>query len=144
MTKEERIQKVNALGLLTGDQIYLLEEMGFFTAPASATHHGNYEGGLFDHSWAVMESLVDITNNMGLKWKNARSPFIVGLFHDLCKHDQYIEDWDGEYDYNDPLILKGHGEKSVMLLSQFFMNKKPKCRESSLPKATQGFELGSV
>lgn len=34
--------------------------------------------------------------------------------------------------------------RQTLLLSQFFMNKKPKCRESSLPKATQGFELGSV
>lgn len=119
MTKNERIQKLNGLGLLTGDQIYQLDVMGFFTAPASTKYHGDYEGGLFDHSWAVMESLVDITKCMGLTWKNERSPFIVGLFHDLCKCDQYIEGLDG-YERNRHVLLKGHGEKSVMLLSQFF------------------------
>lgn len=119
MIKNERIQKLNALGLLTGDQIYQLDCMGFFTAPASTKYHGDYEGGLFDHSWAVMESLVDITKRMGLTWKNERSPFIVGLFHDLCKCDQYIEGLGG-YERNRYVLLKGHGEKSVMLLSQFF------------------------
>ena len=30
-----------------------LEEWGFFDAPASTKYHGNYKGGLFDHSFAV-------------------------------------------------------------------------------------------
>ena len=121
MTKNERIQMVNSLGILSGDQIHQLDEMGFFTAPASTKHHGNYVGGLFDHSWAVMQSLVDMTVKMNLEWKRAASPVIVGLFHDLCKCDSYVVsmvDQDGiEFDYNKKVLLKGHGEKSVMLLS---------------------------
>ena len=35
---------------------------GFFTAPASRSH-GAYPGGLFDHSYAVVKSLVEVTEN---------------------------------------------------------------------------------
>jgi len=42
-----------------------LIERGFFNAPASSTHHGNYEGGLFDHSFDVAEQLVLLTTYNG-------------------------------------------------------------------------------
>ena len=54
------------------------------------------------------------------------------MFHDLCKIDQYrnpVVDkslngdfiYDGsKWEYNPNTLLKGHGEKSVMLLSQFY------------------------
>lgn len=66
-----------------------LEEWGFFDAPASTKYHGNYKGGLFDHSFAVTEALVDLTEKNGLIWQCNRSPWIIGMFHDLCKIDQY-------------------------------------------------------
>lgn len=107
---------------------------GFFTAPASTKYHGAYEGGLFDHSKAVAESLMKLTDGLKLEWKRPESPLIVGMFHDLCKIDIYKEVVDNEgiimfgmdepkerqvhYEHVEPL-LKGHGEKSVMLLSQF-------------------------
>ena len=113
-----------------------LKTGGFFTAPASTKYHGVYEGGLYDHSRAVMMRLFDMTDNMGLKWQRPESPFIIGMFHDLCKCDQYKpviqlglvnEDANGvkeigpvtTYEYNNDLLLKGHGEKSIMILSQF-------------------------
>lgn len=43
-----------------------LDKMGFFDAPASTTHHGAYEGGLFDHSLAVAKALVKLTEDLGL------------------------------------------------------------------------------
>ena len=46
-----------------------LEEWGFFDAPASTKYHGNYKGGLFDHSFAVTEALVDLTEKNGLIWQ---------------------------------------------------------------------------
>ena len=100
---------------------YLINE-GFFTAPASTKYHGNYEGGLFDHSFAVMTSLMDLSVKNGLKWQRACSPFLVGIFHDLCKIDNYtpiIDPTDGEvtYQYNTNTALKGHGDKSVMMLA---------------------------
>ena len=67
---------------------------------------------------------------------------IIGMFHDLCKIDQYIPRYEVEeefelapldkqssmrltntivgYDYNPDTLPKGHGEKSVMLLSQLY------------------------
>jgi len=131
MTKEERIQKLRSLNILAEDQIQKLDQMGFFTAPASTKYHGNYEGGLFDHSWEVMNALVKLTENNDLAWRSANSPKIVGMFHDLCKCDQYRHPvaaitlegekiYSHKWERNPDVLLKGHGEKSVMLLSQFF------------------------
>jgi len=61
-----------------------LDKMGFFTAPASTKYHGAYSGGLFDHSKIVAQQLVDLTDKLGLKWQNPSSPYVVGMFHDLC------------------------------------------------------------
>lgn len=63
--------------------------MDSFVKPAAIKHHGNYTGGLFQHSYSVMNALVEMTNKFGIKWKNERSPYIVGMFHDLCKIDDY-------------------------------------------------------
>lgn len=95
-----------------------LDKLGYFTAPASTKYHGNYEGGLFDHSLKVTECLNELTINMGLEWENYRSLYIIGLFHDLCKCDQYILNEDGTYSYNKNLTLNGHGEKSIIIAQQ--------------------------
>jgi len=112
-----------------------LKENGFFDAPASTKYHGNYSGGLYDHSRCVFDRLAKLTDDNNLKWMRPQSPFIVGMFHDLCKYDQYIPIMDNEYehekgkltmttrisgfDHNKNTLIKGHGTKSVMLLSQF-------------------------
>lgn len=96
---------------------------GFFYAPASTKFHGAHEGGLFKHSLSVTAHLLDLTEKCRLKWSNLRSPYIVGMFHDLCKIDQYRPIKLGEtlgWEYNLNTLLKGHGDKSVMLLSQFY------------------------
>ena len=91
---------------------------GFFKAPASTKYHGSHEGGLFEHSLAVMEQLVDLTKRNHLEWQRPESPYIVGIFHDLCKIDSYqTEDYGQTYTFNTDTLLKGHGDKSVMLLS---------------------------
>lgn len=108
---------------------------GFFKAPASVKYHSAYAGGLYDHSHRVYEQLKWITEGLQITWKRWESPFIIGLFHDLCKMDQYREVVDdpgkimfGEeepsgktvhYEYQNKLLLYGHGAKSVLLLSQF-------------------------
>ena len=106
-------------------ETYLLAN-GFFSAPASTKYHGNYEGGLFDHSFTVMNILVELSAKNNLKWQRAESPFIVGMFHDLCKIDQYRIDNSepytvGEatrYEYRTDTDFKGHGDKSILLLCQ--------------------------
>lgn len=115
--------------------IDFLTNEGFFKAPASTKYHGNYPGGLYDHSLKVYDHLSNLTNNCNLDWMREESPFIVGMFHDLCKIDQYeeIEDCAGKvmfgsteaegrvvhYEYKKELTLSGHGTKSVMILSTF-------------------------
>ena len=102
-----------------------LGDNNFFSSPASTKYHGVYPGGLYDHSATVYRRLADLTARNDLKWQRPESPFIVGMFHDLCKCDQYIkkepglglEYEDPVYEYNDKMLLKGHGSKSVMLLS---------------------------
>ena len=99
--------------------VKLLEESGFFTAPASTKYHGSYEGGLFDHSLETAKQLVNLTKKLGLKWSRPESPYIVGLFHDVCKCDNYVKDKEtGKYIYNPDMIIPGHGEKSVILLQR--------------------------
>lgn len=138
MTTEERIltftQLCNKMNFILSEDFFVwLKENGFFTAPASTKYHGNYEGGLFDHSLSVAKRLVKLTMDNKLEWNRKESPFIVGMFHDLCKCDQYIltEDYSTirvegilakpelHYEYNQNTLLKGHGAKSVMFLSQF-------------------------
>ena len=79
----------------------------------------------------------ELTEKLDLKWQRPESPFIIGMFHDLCKCDQYIPVYKNEYEsddngnlvvrteiekyeYNTNTLLKGHGAKSVMILSLFF------------------------
>ena len=75
--------------VVSDDLMEYLMAYGFFTAPASTKYHGNYEGGLLNHSRMVTEYLLALTQANHLTWKNPRSPYIVGMFHDLCKIDQY-------------------------------------------------------
>ena len=96
-----------------------LIDNGFKTAPASTKYHGAYEGGLYEHSCEVAGQLLSLTACLDLQWKRMESPMIVGMFHDICKIDAYTEIDSGSYIHNDDVLLKGHGDKSVMLLSQF-------------------------
>lgn len=96
----------------------LLDEIGYFTAPAAINHHGNYIGGLYDHSKQVATELQNLTDRLGLTWDNSKSPFVVGILHDLCKCDDYVMDDNGTWIYNKNKILPGHGDKSVMMAQQ--------------------------
>lgn len=104
--------------IVSAEMLEWLVQNGFFRSPASTKHHGSHEGGLFDHSIAVAKALVDMTVDNDLQWKDPRSPYIVGMFHDLCKIDSYKYIGGGlGYDWNDDTLFKGHGVKSVALLA---------------------------
>ena len=125
MTKEERIQVYNKfMPRINGVSHYIgvgaLDRIGFFEAPASTRRHGSYEGGLFDHSFAVAKYLVELTEKLGLKWHTERSPYIVGMFHDICKCDFYTKKPDEiGYDFKHELVIPGHGERSVIMLQKY-------------------------
>lgn len=118
MTKEERKKKyIETMPYPLGKQhIQQLERIGFFIAPASRKFHSNYEGGLFDHSCATTHSLVELTQKNNLEWARPESPYIVGMYHDLCKCDEY-ELENEEYVSSKDQLFRGHGEKSVLLAS---------------------------
>lgn len=115
------IDDINGLGVtFKGDFKSKFEQ--FLTAPASTKYHGNYEGGLFDHSYEVMKSLVELTKALDLKWEREASPYIVGLFHDWCKIDSYVKEPEGSkypYRHSTDLLVDGHGAKSVIELQQY-------------------------
>ena len=124
MNKEDRIKQYKNF-MDYNKPIYpikveTLEELGFFTAPASTKYHGAYEGGLFDHSFLTAKALVELTEKLDLKWERPESPYIVGMFHDLCKCDNYVKDFETDkYIYNPDIIIPGHGDKSVMILQKY-------------------------
>ena len=111
-----------------------LVNMGFFMKPASISFHGQQSGDLFRHSFAVADVLIDMTEKFNVEWERPQSPFIVGMFHDVCKMDDYMDEnasdivmmgtgspvsKNPKWVKNPEKLLKGHGDKSVMMLSQW-------------------------
>jgi hypothetical protein len=125
MTEEERRNKFALLlddyfdVLDTSRIVNAFEDWGFFRIPASVSHHGNYEGGLFEHSLAVTKALLELTERLGLKWQRSASPVIVGMFHDLCKCYNYEYNTEsGQWQYKKNPTMTGHGELSVIIGQQ--------------------------
>ena len=106
-------------GVTPGELLVYLRESGYFEAPASLKYHGAYAGGLFDHSRAVTDALIELTERLSLSWEKPRSPYIVGMFHDLCKLEDYRRTSAGVWEYNNAALMPGHRERSVMILQRF-------------------------
>lgn len=106
-----------------------LEASDFFEAPASTRFHGNYEGGLCEHSLNVYSELRRLKTIYGLNFSE-ETMAIAALFHDLCKANFYkqgernVKDKNGKwyvkpiYEIDEKLPL-GHGEKSCIILQWF-------------------------
>lgn len=122
--KEEFIQLLKEIDREGMDKlIEFLEHSDFFIAPASTRFHGSFEGGLLEHSMKVYEILKE-------KAGDSDSVRIIALLHDICKANFYKVDyrnaknelgvWEKVPYYTvDDTIPYGHGEKSVMMLSEF-------------------------
>ena len=111
--------------------IEFIEKTDFFVAPASTRFHGSYEGGLLEHSLKVYELLKEKIKNSSIPIEVSEdSVKIIALLHDICKVNFYKVDYRnaknamGEwekvpyYTVND-MIPYGHGEKSVMMLTEY-------------------------
>lgn len=98
-----------------GMLIYLIKN-DFFLAPASTRFHGAYEGGLFDHSYEMALTLLDLSVKNNLKWCRPESPMIIGMFHDICKMDSYIIEG-STIKHNPAIVDDEHGDKSIRILS---------------------------
>lgn len=107
----------------------------FFTAPASTKFHGNYEGGLCEHSLNVYDCLCDILSRPRIKEQygvsySEESIAVAALLHDVCKTNFYkisfrnVKNPEGRwesvpyYTIEDTLPY-GHGEKSVYIVSGY-------------------------
>ena len=116
------------------DMIKWLEKSDFFVAPASTRFHGNYEGGLAEHSINVYKCLKDIATLYPDDRISDENIAVVALFHDICKVNFYkkgfrnVKDdstgqWYKKEVYEiDEKFPMGHGEKSCIIL-QWFLKK---------------------
>ena len=106
-----------------------LEKSDFYTAPASTRFHGAYPSGLLEHSMKVYEIFKEKIKNSGLNTPED-TIIITALLHDICKTNFYKTDYRnaknarGEWEkapyYTvDDTIPYGHGEKSVMMLTEY-------------------------
>ena len=125
----ELLKKVNREGI--DELINFIERTDFFTAPASTRFHGSFEGGLVEHSLKVYEILKHkVETNIEKLDVKEETIIIVALLHDLCKANFYKVDyrnaknalgvWEKVPYYTvDDTIPYGHGEKSVMMVTEY-------------------------
>ena len=99
------------------DLINYLYEKDFFNMPASTKYHGNYEGGLLDHSINVFNRI----NNSYPIIEKRDTLAIVSLLHDVCKAGLYrkisVKGIEG-YVWNKK-HPRGHGSLSVDIIKRF-------------------------
>ena len=110
-----------------------IEKTDFFKAPASTRFHGNYEGGLLEHSLNVYHLLKEKLSHKpysDIVKPSDETIILITLLHDFCKANYYTVDYrnrkneDGVwikepyYTVNDT-IPYGHGEKSVMMITEY-------------------------
>ena len=113
------------------DVITFLEKTDFYKAPASTKYHGAYEGGLLEHSMKVYEILKEKVKHLPIELEVSEDTIkIISLLHDICKVNFYKTDYRnaknalGEWEkvpyYTvEDTIPYGHGEKSVMMLTEY-------------------------
>lgn len=131
------------------DLLSWLESTDFYKAPASSFFHGNYAGGLIDHSTHVYEQLKRIASIYSAGMYTEETLAIVALFHDLCKVNTYVEStrnvkneitgvWEKKpfYKKRESFAFGGHGSKSVFLVMRFMMLTE---EEASAINAHMGF-----
>lgn len=105
-TKREGIDKLVAY----------MKEVGFFTAPGSTKFHGNYEGGLLDHSINLYNLFKQLCIQYNLN-VSKETQLITAFGHDLCKAGAYINNghsisWNNAHP-------KGHAKLSLERIKQF-------------------------
>lgn len=134
MTNKERFvslcSEIEREGI--ADLMEWLEKSDFYTAPASTRFHGNYPGGLLEHSLNVYDELKRLLQIYGEVVPATESTVrIVSLFHDLCKVNFYATEkrnrknelgqWESydAYSIKEKFCFGGHGSKSVFILQSF-------------------------
>ena len=107
-----------------------LEKSDFFSAPASSKFHGNYPGGLCEHSLNVYDVAMHLRDKYIPDQISDESVAVAALFHDLCKVHCYKKGfrnikndagvWEKKEVWEiDERLPLGHGEKSCIILQWF-------------------------
>lgn len=151
----EHIKRPGAAELLAW-----LETTDFFTAPASTRFHGNYEGGLCEHSVNVWEELVRLLRAYPEVRVTAESAAIVSLLHDLCKIGCYKQElrntkvgntWVQRpvYVFSEDYCFGGHGSKSVYLIQRHINLTEAEasavnCHMGAWDRVPNDYSIGSV
>ena len=129
-----------------------LESTDFFSAPASTRYHGNYEGGLCQHSLNVYDCLCDILARprmqevYGIRYSD-ESIAIAALLHDLCKVNFYktsfrnAKNEQGKWEQVPYYTIEdnlpyGHGEKSVYIISAYMRLTRDEASPPTMTPAT--------
>jgi hypothetical protein len=147
MAKQDKINLFESLLMSTGRSgmdkvIEYLRKTDFYTAPASAKYHSNYDTGLLDHSLMVynlaeafFEKMKMIDPELAISIPE-ESIIVSALLHDVCKicfyrktikwkkneHNDWMQ-YDG-YEIEDSFPI-GHGEKSVIMLLKLGLDINP-------------------
>jgi len=106
-TKRDNIKKL----------IDWLEEKKFYEAYGSTRFHGNYKGGLMDHSFNLFLHYNEECNKHNLKL-DKESIIITSLLHDVCKLDLY-EERNGIIMFNEIVGKMGHAQYSIQRITRF-------------------------
>lgn len=109
-----------------------LRTTDFYTAPASTKFHGNFKGGLAEHSLSVYKRLQQVCKDFNIIPPDESSIAVCALLHDVCKIGFYTQStrnvkneitgqWEKKpfYLVNEQFAFGGHGSKSVYLVQHF-------------------------
>lgn len=131
-TMLELLRSTNRKGI--ENVIEYLEKSDFFVAPASTAFHGNYVGGLLEHSMNCCRIGLELRKVLIAQKPEVADKLseesikLVTLLHDICKANIYKEEiknrknafgsWEKYrgYTVDYSKFPVGHGEKSVIML----------------------------
>src|SRR5574344_2422992 len=131
----QELRKTNREGIES--LIEWLEDSDFFYSPASTIYHGNYAGGLCEHSLNVNNCLdylysnLKSSNEFNIPDIDMTSLKLVALLHDICKANTYIpgtrnvkNEQTGQWEKvptfrREPKFAMGHASKSLFIAQKF-------------------------
>lgn len=103
----------------------LIEEIDFYKAPASSRFHGNYAGGLADHTLLVVRHMLELNQAWDAS-VNEGSLVMTGILHDIAKggvnEKPYYEEYfqkNGDQKFKSGKGLPAVGQNTMSLVMAF-------------------------
>lgn len=127
------------------DLMAWLERSDFYTAPASTRFHGNYTGGLLEHSLNVYDKLSGFVARYPELEISPETVAVTALFHDLTKVNYYTV---SSRNVKDDVTGAWHKERSTKrkIVSRLVMarNLSLSCRASSSSHVTKSLQSAGI